>query len=131
MVTDGYLSLFVKYGKHIGADLKNGFKEEIQLNATTLDELIRTENAYIYSPAKKLGAIVFSNQSKLLNDKIDLPRRIAVRANKKLMKLTYHLETGLVSITRRGQIYRKKDIRFIRDVVFSEVQDGKGRGCIT
>lgn len=45
-----------------------------------------------------------------MNDEIEALHRTGVHAKQKIMKLTYHIETGRVSISRRGQIYRKRDV---------------------
>ncbi len=110
VVTDDHLSLFEKYGTHVEEDLKSGFKEEIYLTATTLEELTKSENSDVSSLAKELKEIVFSNQSRLLNDEIEALRKTGVHANQRLMKLSYHIESSRVSISRRGKIYRKKDV---------------------
>ena len=110
VVTDDHLSLFEKYGTRVEEDLKNGFKEELYLTPTTLDELIQSMNPNVSSLAKELKEIVLSNRSRLLDDEIEALRRTGVHANQVFMKLTYHIESSRVSISRRGKIYRKKDV---------------------
>ncbi|MHA1138158.1 MAG: hypothetical protein ACTSSE_16895 [Candidatus Thorarchaeota archaeon] len=110
MVTDDHLSLFEKYGTRIEEDIKNGFKEEIYLTPTILEELTKSKNFNVSSLAKELKEIVLSNQSQLLNDEIETLGRAGVHANQRLLKLTYHIESSRVSISRRGKIYRKRDV---------------------
>ena len=110
VVTDDQLSLFKKFGTRKEEDLKNGFKEEIQLTAKTLDELTESENPNLSSLAKELKNTVHSNQCRLLDDEITALRKTGVQAVQKLAKLTYHIESSRVSISRRGIIYRKKDV---------------------
>jgi AraC-like DNA-binding protein len=109
-VTDDHLSLIENYGTRKEIDSKNGFKEEIYLTPTALEELIRSKNPDISSLAKELDEIILSNQSNLLNDEIDALRRTGVYASQKIMKISYHIESSRVSISRRGKIYRKRDV---------------------
>jgi len=109
-VTDDHLSLIEKYGTRKEIDSKNGFKEEIYLTPTAIEELIRSKNPDISSLAKELNQIILSNQSKLLNDEIEALCRTGVYANQKIMKISYHIESSRVSISRRGKIYRKRDV---------------------
>ncbi|TFH11653.1 MAG: hypothetical protein E4H14_00410 [Candidatus Thorarchaeota archaeon] len=110
LVTDDHLELFEKYGTRVEEDLENGFKEEIYLTPTILEELTKSKNFDVSSLAKELNEIVLSNQSQLLNDEIETLRRAGVHANQRLLKLTYQIESSRVSISRRGKIYRKRDV---------------------
>jgi hypothetical protein len=109
-VTNDHLSLIEKYGTRKEIDSKNGFKEEIYLTLTVIEELIKSKNPDISSLAKELNEIVLSNQSNLLNDEIVALRRTGVYASQKIMKISYHIESSRVSISRRGKIYRMRDV---------------------
>jgi uncharacterized protein YwgA len=110
IITEDHLSLFEKFGIRKEEDVKNGFKEEIYLTPTVIEELTKSKNSDISSLAKEISEIILSSQSKLLNDEIEALRRTGVYAAQKLMKISYHIESSRVSISRRGKIYRKKDV---------------------
>jgi hypothetical protein len=108
--TDDHLLLFKEYGKYREEDSKNGFKGQIHLTLKTLDELTQSENPSVSSPAKELKEIVLSNQCRLLDDEIAALRRIGIQSVRKSTTLVYHVESSRVSISRKGIIYRKKDV---------------------
>ena len=109
-VTEEHLAFIKKYGTHVEEDLNNGFKEKIELVATTLEELTRSKSLRISSIAKEVKDIVYNNQPELLLDEIEGLRKTGVHATPRFMEINYFIDMGRVSIGWRGRIQRKADV---------------------
>jgi hypothetical protein len=109
-VTDAHLAFLKEYGTHIKEDIDNDFKEKIELAATTLQELARSDNPRVSSVANEIKDIVYDNQPKLLLDEIEVLRRIGIHATPRFIEIDYSIETSRVSIAWSGRIQRKTDV---------------------
>jgi hypothetical protein len=109
-VTDAHLAFLKEYGTHIKEDIDNDFKERIELPATTLEELAKSDSPRISSTASEIKDIAYANQPKLLMDEIEVLHKIGIHATPRFMEINYFSDTSRVSTAWSGRIQRKTDV---------------------